>query len=197
MFDRQSLKRELEAKLEEDEILIWSDYPKQSFQILFEDLLIIPFLIIVILISASLLFQIILNISTNIFIIIFSISTLTTSIALIYSRYIQKIILQKKSIYGLTSKRVVIIVNNKANSLNLSDIKEISFVEHPFNYKYGSIIFGEPESIFGSSNLSPFEFKKIIIGYRGGLNLKRDDFVFDFITDTKKIYHLIKSKINK
>lgn len=127
--------------------------------------------------------------------LIFSIFTIISPGILIYFRYIQKINIQKKSIYALTSKRIIIIADNKIKSLNLIDIKEVSFVEHPFNFKYGSVIFGEPENIFRSSN-EPFKFQ-YLLGYRGGINLKRDDFAFDFITDTIAIYHLIESKINK
>ncbi|OOG71606.1 hypothetical protein [Flavobacterium sp. A45] len=194
MSDKQSLgkklENELENELEKDEVLIWSDYPKQSFQIVFEDLIIIPFLTIIFFIGVYLLIMV-LNFDANKDLIIFSIFTVVISILLINYRYVQKVNIQKKSIYGLTSKRVIIIANNKIKSLDLIHIKEISFVEHPFNFKYGSVIFGEPENIFGSSN-EPFKFNN-----RGGLNLKRDDFAFDFITDTKKIYHLIESKINK
>jgi hypothetical protein len=189
MSDKKSLGKELENELEKDEVLIWSDYPKQSFQIVFEDLIIIPFLTIIFFIGVYLLIMV-LNFDANKDLIIFSIFTVVISILLINYRYVQKVNIQKKSIYGLTSKRVIIIANNKIKSLDLIDIKEISFVEHPFNFKYGSVIFGEPENIFGSSN-EPFKFNN-----RGGLNLKRDDFAFDFITDTNKIYHLIKSKIN-
>ncbi len=193
MSDKQSLNKELEIELEKDEVLIWSDYPKQSFQIVFEDLIIIPFLTIILFIGIYLLI-LVLNFNANKDLIIFSIFTIISPVILIYFRYIQKINIQKKSIYALTSKRVIIITDNKIDFLNLIDIKEISFVEHPFNFKYGSVIFGEPENIFGSSN-EPFKFS-YLLGYRRGMNLKRDDFAFDFITDTNKIYHLIKSKIN-
>ena len=110
----------------------------------------------------------VLNFNTKKELIVFSIFTILVISILINFRYIQKINIQKKSIYGLTSKRVIIIADNKIKFLDLIDIKEISFVEHPFNFKYGSVIFGEPENIFGSSN-EPFKFTIVED------NLKRDD----------------------
>lgn len=194
MSDKQNLNKELKTNLEKDELLIWSEFPKQSFQIVFEDLIIIPLLSIILFLGFYL-FTISLNNLTNKELLPISVLMILGSFYIIYSRFIQKVISQKKSIYALTTKRVIILVGKELEFQNLSDIKDISFVEHPFTYKYGSIIFGEPENIFGSSN-EPFK-SKYILGYRGGINLKRDNFSFDFITETKTIFQLIESKINK
>ena len=193
MLDKESLNKELKSNLEEDELLIWSDYPKQSFQLVFEDLIIIPFLSIPFFIM-TFGFVKILNLNTNKDIILTTILFLFIFCFLINNRYIQKLNIQKKSIYALTTKRAIIIADSKIKSLNLTDIKEISFVEHPFNFKYGSVIFGEPENVFGSLN-EPFKFS-YLLGHHEGMNLKRDDFAFDFINNTKTTYNLIKSKIS-
>lgn len=75
--------------------------------------------------------------------------------------------------------------------LPFTSIQKVSFKEHPFSYRYGSIIFGEEENIFGPNDV-PFSFER-----RGGLNLKRDKVAIDFIKDYKEVYNLIKQKVTE
>jgi hypothetical protein len=194
MINQGNLKKELEFILEKDEKLIWSDFPKQGFQLVFDDLIIIPFVVIVLSLGIFLSFNS-LNYKLNKYLLVFSVFMIIGAILSINQRYIKQINIQKKTIYGLTSKRAIILYEKKIKSIDITEIKEISFVEHPFNFIYGSVIFGEPESILGSCN-EPFEYK-YLLGYRGGMNLKRDDFSFDFILNSKTVFNLIQSNINK
>jgi hypothetical protein len=193
MINQENLKKELEIILEKDEELIWSDFPKQGFQLVFDDLIIIPFVSIVFSVAIFLFFNS-LNYKSNKYLFILPVFMIIGIILLINQRYIEQINIHKKTIYGLTSKRAIILYQKKIKSIDITDIKEISFVEHPFNFIYGSVIFGEPESILGSCN-EPFEYK-YLLGYRGGINIKRDDFSFDFILNSKSIFNLIQSNIN-
>ncbi len=94
MSDKQNLNKELKTNLEKDELLIWSEFPKQSFQIVFEDIIIMP-LLSVILFLGFYLFTTTLNYLTNKELLLFSVLMILVSCYIIYFRYIQKVIYQK------------------------------------------------------------------------------------------------------
>ena len=165
------------------EEILWQGKPKQGFQLVFEDFLIIPFMLISIFIG------------TLIFILspfdLFGFLFYTVWGVVIYNRYIGDIISRRTTQYVITSKKVILNKNKKFIIFPFERIKNISFKDHPFSFKYGSVIIGKEQNIFGDYN-KPLPY--LIGGVRAGLNLKRDDYAIEFITDYKEVYNLIKQQ---
>lgn len=167
--------------MENNEEILWKGNPKKGFQLVFEDLLIIPFLcffcFVLYIISDGRLPSLILA------------GLVLTGI--IYIRYIKDIFERQYTEYYITPIKAVIRVHGVETVIYFDTLKKISWKEHPFSYKYGSVIFGEEENIFGNPN-EEFSF-----GSHRGLNLSRDKISIAFIEDYKEVYNLIKEKINK
>ncbi len=184
----------IENQLNPNEIILWTGKPEKGFRITFEDLIKIPFLFIFTGISI-LLFKI--SLSNNGYSGMTIISFLLTSggITIFINNYIIEQFRRKNYIYVITNQRVIFIKNNVFKSLNLDSIKQISFVEHPFNHIYGSVIIGEPENIFGS-NYEPFHWK-YLLNYQSGINFKLNKNSIEFIKDYKKVKFLLENEILK
>jgi len=171
-------------ELTRGEELLWQGRPKRGFQLVFEDLLILPFIILFGAVGTLLLIG---PGPFNYFGFLFYIMG---GIA-VYKRYITDIISRKKTQYLITSKKVILHKNKKFIIFPFERIKNISFKEHPFSFKYGSIIIGKEQNIFGDNN-EPFHYPA-----RGGLNLNRDNYAIEFITDYKEVYNLIKQNMQE
>ena len=165
-----------------NEIILWEGTPKQGFQLVFEDLLIIPFLLSMTAVNIAMMIIIISPF------IIFELLFLPILLYAIYRRYIEDIIIRKQTNYLITSQRIIINKKEQTIILELKNINKISYKDHPFKFIYGSIIFGEEENIFGDYN------EKIALSSKG-LNLERDKVAIEFIKDYKEVYHLIKQQI--
>jgi len=167
------------------EEILWQGIPKKGFQLVMEDLLIIPFIFIFGFVVGTI---IIINPKpfTYFGFLFYAIGGFA-----IYRRYITDIISRKKSHYIITSKKVVLNKNGRFIIFPYERIKTVSFKEHPFSFKYGSVIIGKEQNIFGDNNES-FHYP-----VRGGLNLKRDEYAIDFITDYKEVYNLIMLNIKQ
>lgn len=171
----------MEQGIQRNDIL-WHGKPKQGFQLIFEDIIIIPFILffgVVVYIAISSMN----NASIGIF------TSLSAMGCLIYFRYIKEIIKRRFITYEITSKKIIIRKSYEEIVLPFSSINKISFKEHPFSYNYGSVIFGEEQNIFGPTDV-PFRF-----GAHRGLNLERDKVAIDFIKDYKEVYNLILTHI--
>ena len=179
---------EKDIKLQKNEYVLWKGYPKKGFQLVFEDLIIIPFF--------GILFSIFLYISFRSDSMYASLLVLGFLSLLIYFRYISDIIKRKSTVYFVTSERVVILKYLQEISITYPEIDKISYIEHPFGYTYGSIIFGEEETIFGKVDNSPFEWQRLL-GTRSGINLKRDEVSIAFIKNYKEVYNLVQSQLAK
>jgi hypothetical protein len=166
-------------QLRENETILWQGTPKQGFQLVFEDLLIIPFILIMLTVSIMVITQF----------HIIGLLFLFMPLYAIYRRYVQDIIGRKNTNYLVTSERVIISKKDKTIILTLNKIKKFSYKDHPFKFIYGSIIFGEEENIFGDYN------EKFSLGRKGGMNLERNKLAIEFIKDYKEVYNLIKQKI--
>jgi len=169
--------------MEQEEIL-WEGKPKQGFQLVFEDLMIIPFIFF----FGTVVYLIVgnrINSAAGIFI------SIVAMLIIIYIRYIRNSIERQSVTYQITSKKVIIRKPYEEIMLPFSSIDKLSFKEHPFTYTYGSVIFGEEENIFGPTDV-PYRF-----GAQGGLNLERDKVAIDFIKDYKEVYYLIRAKMEE
>lgn len=166
--------------LNNSEKILWQGVPKQGFQIVLQDLLIIPFLLIFMCVS---IFMLYINF-IGIFFVLFT-------AYVIYTRYIRDITDRKNTKYYVTQEHVILYKPKNTVTIPFKEIKKISYTDHPFKFIYGSIIFGEEENIFGDLN-EEFSF-----GQKRGLNLERDKIAIEYIKDYKEVYQLIQEKIKE
>lgn len=164
------------------EQILWQGRPKQGFQFVTYDLIIIPFTILFFFIGISMVIE-----SKNLLPAIIVIS----GFCLVWKRYIIDFKEIKSSQYYVTSHKVVIATPKKTYIIPYEKIGIFSFIEHPFSYKYGTVVFGEEENIFGSVD------EKFSLGTRGGINLSRNDVAIEFIEDYKLVYNIIKQKVSE
>jgi len=171
----------IEQLLENEEIL-WKGKPKAGFQFVIGDLLVIPVLLSILAIGT--LFYIY-GRSDAMHMVV---GCAITFIYGVYMRYIKDIYDRRDKRYYITAKNVIISLNAYENIIiPFEEIWEFSLVEHPFDYKYGSIFFEEEESVMG----------KVGVWSRGGVHLQREKVSIAFIKDYKEPYDLIKSKVNE
>lgn len=171
----------IEQLLENEEIL-WEGRPKKGFQLVIGDLLVIPFLLLILVIGI-LFFIYVRSDAMHMVVGCFIIFAYG-----IYIRYIKDIFDRRDKRYYITSTKVIISIDPYDNIIiPFEDIRQFSLVEHPFNYEYGSIFFGEEESVMG---------KVGILSHRGGVNFQREKMSIAFIKDYKEPYDLIRSKVD-
>lgn len=141
------------------EDMLWQGKPKQGFQLIFEDLLIIPFISVIVFVGT----MIIITTSS----IYFGVFFYAIVGSVLYNRYIKDIFSWKTTEYLITSKRIILLKNRKLMIFPFERIKHVSFKVHPFSPKFGSVIIKKEQNIFGGNNKS---VPSLISGVHGGLN---------------------------
>ncbi|BDS13433.1 hypothetical protein [Aureispira anguillae] len=120
--------REVYRHLNEKEQLIWAGRPKQK--IIFEaaDGCLIPFSLIW---GGFAIFWEIMAITTNagILLILFGIPFVLIGLYGIFGRFIHKSWVRKRTFYGVTEQRIIVVRNNRVYSTNLSQISDIQVNE--------------------------------------------------------------------
>lgn len=176
-------KRIVEKQLSPNEQLFWFGRPRQGFFFRKSDALMIPF---------SLMwggFAIFWNAgvwsgNAPIFFRLWGLPFLIVGLYMIFGRFFVDVWQRKKTFYGVTNERIIIIsglINQSIKSLSLKTLTDITMEE--LTSGLGTITFGTPNTTnwYGNSNF-PF-------------NRKREEIVpnFEQIPQTKTVYETIRN----
>ena len=176
-------KRIIESRLSPNEQLLWFGRPRQEFFFRKSDALVIPFSLMwggfaifwetsVWMSNAPFLFR------------LWGIPFVLVGLYMIFGRFLVDVRQRKKTFYGVTNERIVIIsglFNQSVKSLSLQTLTDMTMEE--FINGLGTITFGTPNSTnwYGNNNF-PF-------------NRKREEIVpnFEQILQTKNVYETIRN----
>lgn len=180
--DNRELEYKIKKHLGRGEKLIWSGAPKHGIILRKADFILIPFSFLW---GGFALFweYIVIANDAPVFFAIFGIPFVAIGIYLIIGRFFYDAFKRKKTIYGLTNERIIILSGKKINSTNLLVLEDAVVTEEPD--KSGSIFFGKrmARQIFKSSGNWP--------GTKQTLSI-------ELIHDVKKVYDkLIEAKQRK
>jgi hypothetical protein len=176
-------KRIIESQLSGGERLLWSGRPRQGFFFRKSDALMIPFSLMwggfAIFWNAGVWFG-----NAPIFFRLWGLPFLLVGLYMIFGRFLVDIWQRKKTFYGVTNERIIIVsglFNQSVKSLSLQTLTDITMEE--FANGLGTITFGTPNTAnwYGNNN---FPFSR-----------KREELVpnFEQIPQTRNVYEAIRA----
>jgi hypothetical protein len=174
-------KRIIESQLSGSERLLWSGRPRQGFFFRKSDALMIPFSLMW---GGFAIFWQISALSTNapFFFKLWGIPFVLVGLYMISGRFFVDIWSRKKTFYGVTSERIIIVeglFNQTVKSLNLRTLTDVTMEQTTDGN--GTIFFGTPNSAY------PNNF------FRFGKNEQQTVPMFEQIGNTKNVYDIIRN----
>ncbi|WP_308911451.1 hypothetical protein [Pseudokordiimonas caeni] len=149
---------QLDIELSSKEKLIWSGQPDQGLKLRGQDAFLIPFSLIWLIVPVGILLSGEENVQNNtpfpfsIIPLIF----LAVGAYLLFGRFLQDAWRRKRTVYGLTDKRAIIISRSGTKSVPIGPSLELNFKQHSDDF--GTIQFGAAPSFLASANSGSLSF---------------------------------------
>ena len=173
------LQNELRDDVNHGERLLWAGRPKRGVLFRPSDTFLIPFSIVWF--GFSVFWETMAFFTGSIFFILFGIPFILIGFYICIGRFFADSLRRKNTVYGVTTKRVIIksgVFNKQLRSFNIDKITDVALTEKPDGS--GTIMFGASptQAVAVFNTLGSWQGSKLVNG-------------IEFVPDAKKVYNII------